>query len=367
MSNNQNQGASIEAERADFEAWAELTDHQKRGAQHDVVGWYYFDEVTNDRWEAWQACTARRTPAAAAGAGELPPLTGSIAEALAMRDAEIADLRAQLAQYETDDAAHHRVHDKHGARILELEAQLAAKRQGEPVAIVADGYLGPHRAAKVFLGANVRIGDKLYLAAPASAQLADRCPHCDDTGDVHTPTGEWRGACSCPAGAQPDQQPAWPGGVHFTHITEGGEMSPAQRAEYRDHLHKLVESVSGKGKPLAHGHRSDYYLLANARRIGLLPIHQVVRMPNWALAHELFATGSTSAHQICVDAGIDPDATTMDRKELPRATTYHAQPLTSCAAGMDGDCGHPQCPQARDREPMTSGRHCPLDNQGTEE
>ena len=27
-----------------------------------------------------------------------------------------------------------------------------------------------------------------------------RCPHCDDTGDVHAPDGEWHGVCSCPAG-----------------------------------------------------------------------------------------------------------------------------------------------------------------------
>lgn len=27
----------------------------------------------------------------------------------------------------------------------------------------------------------------------------ERCPYCDDTGDVHTPTGEWRGRCVCPA------------------------------------------------------------------------------------------------------------------------------------------------------------------------
>jgi hypothetical protein len=67
-------------------------------------------------------------------------------------------------------------------------------------------------------------------------------------------------------------------------------------------------------KPLTHGHRDDWYLLVNARRIGLMPIHQVVRMPNWVLATELFATGSTSAHQICTDAGIDPDATTIHRK-----------------------------------------------------
>lgn len=59
---------------------------------------------------------------------------------------------------------------------------------------------------------------------------------------------------------------------------------------------------------LAHGHRDDYFLLANARRIGQMQIHKVVRMQNWELAAELFATGSNSAHQICVDAGVDPES-----------------------------------------------------------
>lgn len=56
---------------------------------------------------------------------------------------------------------------------------------------------------------------------------------------------------------------------------------------------------------LAPGHRSDFYLLVNARRISA---QRYRRMPNWAFAMELFATGSTSAWRICVDAGIDPNA-----------------------------------------------------------
>jgi len=67
------------------------------------------------------------------------------------------------------------------------------------------------------------------------------------------------------------------------------------------------------GKPLAHGHRDDWYLMANARRIGMMPIRQVANMTNWSLAHELFATGSNSSHQICVDAGIDPTGYTVGR------------------------------------------------------
>jgi len=38
--------------------------------------------------------------------------------------------------------------------------------------------------------------------------------------------------------------------------------------------------------------------------------------------------------------------------------------LTHCAAGRDGECGNAQCPQLRDNEPSTTGRHCPLDSGG---
>lgn len=30
----------------------------------------------------------------------------------------------------------------------------------------------------------------------AQAQAAERCKYCDNTGDVHSPTGEWRGVCT---------------------------------------------------------------------------------------------------------------------------------------------------------------------------
>ena len=61
-------------------------------------------------------------------------------------------------------------------------------------------------------------------------------------------------------------------------------------------------------KPLAHGNRGDWYLMANARRICSA---EMKRSENWVLAKELFATGSTSARQICLDAGIDPEAKTV--------------------------------------------------------
>jgi len=37
------------------------------------------------------------------------------------------------------------------------------------------------------------------------------------------------------------------------------------------------------------------------------------------------------------------------------------KPLERCAAGRDGECNHPDCPQLRDNEPAASGRHCPID------
>lgn len=77
----------------------------------------------------------------------------------------------------------------------------------------------------------------------------------------------------------------------------------------------LIASNAGAapGKQIAHGHRDDWYLMANARRIGMMPIRQVANMTNWNFAHELFATGSNSSHQICVDAGIDPAGYTVER------------------------------------------------------
>lgn len=58
--------------------------------------------------------------------------------------------------------------------------------------------------------------------------------------------------------------------------------------------------------------------------------------------------------------------------EDPNRTTHEAEALGDkalkrCAAGRDGECGHAQCPQLRDGEPAKSGRHCPLDNEGSDE
>ena len=92
---------ALDLDRAAFEAWAELADHQKKGAQHDLTGWYYFDEATQDRWEAWQAALARRSlPVDASGIKTwqertaVQEMNGSTT--FNAMKAEIADLRAAL-------------------------------------------------------------------------------------------------------------------------------------------------------------------------------------------------------------------------------------------------------------------------------
>lgn len=38
-----------------------------------------------------------------------------------------------------------------------------------------------------------------------------------------------------------------------------------------------------------------------------------------------------------------------------------------CHAARDGECIWKKCPQLRDNEPKTSGRHCPLDERDDDE
>jgi ribosomal protein S13 len=55
---------------------------------------------------------------------------------------------------------------------------------------------------------------------------------------------------------------------------------------------------------------TPFYIMANVRRICA---HQYRRQANWILAMEIFAVGSTTAHQICREAEIDPDGLTVTK------------------------------------------------------
>jgi hypothetical protein len=64
---------NLDTERTAFEEWAELTASQTEGTAHDIAGWYYFDELTEDRWQAWKARARRTAPVSAPIVEELPP------------------------------------------------------------------------------------------------------------------------------------------------------------------------------------------------------------------------------------------------------------------------------------------------------
>lgn len=51
-----------------------------------------------------------------------------------------------------------------------------------------------------------------------AAQSAERCKYCDDTGDVHSITGDWRGRCKCKSG-------------EYTDIVSDGGMDPRKQAQ----------------------------------------------------------------------------------------------------------------------------------------
>ncbi|QOY96635.1 DUF3850 domain-containing protein [Massilia sp. UMI-21] len=89
------------------------------------------------------------------------------------------------------------------------------------------------------------------------------------------------------------------------------------KAQMQDYARAAIASCCAlPAKDDAHGHREDWYLMANARRITEQPIRLVRTMTNREFASELFATGSNSAHKICLDAGINPDGFTVERAAL---------------------------------------------------
>lgn len=56
----------------------------------------------------------------------------------------------------------------------------------------------------------------------------------------------------------------------------------------------------------------------------------------------------------------------LDFSEGEIRTYRYVISLLSCHGCSDGDCYWELCPQLRDNEPKTSGRHCPLDTRDEE-
>ena len=76
----------------------------------------------------------------------------------------------------------------------------------------------------------------------------------------------------------------------------------------------------------------------------------------------LHGSATSCARGLLRDFKETPAYADPDFDEPPKPVQVQAPaPLTDCAAARDGECHHKLCPQIRDREPETSGRHCPLD------
>lgn len=142
------------------------------------------------------------------------------------KDAEIADLRAALAESERSN----HVLTEGLAEQSEMIAAYA-KEATDRAALAAPQPSAEPAPADEIAGVNIprllrnldetsynegsealacRLSDcreviKALLAAqPAPAPLnGQRCPHCDDTGDVTRADGEWLGNCDCHAAAAP--------------------------------------------------------------------------------------------------------------------------------------------------------------------
>lgn len=65
---------------------------------------------------------------------------------------------------------------------------------------------------KLIIDRHIEARRQAIEAALRDAPQAEpkRCPYCDDTGDVHSIDGEWRGTCECPAGATPHTEAVQP-------------------------------------------------------------------------------------------------------------------------------------------------------------
>lgn len=95
------------------------------------------------------------------------------------------------------------------ARVAELEAALqdAVTRMDRTRDILTDGKPTP-QCNWGMLDTNTL---RAALASKPPQGEQKRCGYCDDTGDVHSIDGEWRGRCTCPAGqSAPQPEPVAP-------------------------------------------------------------------------------------------------------------------------------------------------------------
>lgn len=85
-------------------------------------------------------------------------------------------------------------------------SKLDALKQQRPSIWVEPERSGSSSSCDSFLAHRVPVDGWRPMYAAAGAAQNQSCKHCDDTGDVHGQDGEWRGICTCAAGAAPKDQ-----------------------------------------------------------------------------------------------------------------------------------------------------------------
>lgn len=99
----------------------------------------------------------------------------------------------------------------------------------------------------------------------AAEQAQHRCQYCDGTGDVHSPTGEWLGACDCESFQQAQQaEPA-------THSPIALQSIPKRQRDFtaeniRDIAHECMRIGDNEQAAVV-------FAIADALRDGNLTIH----------------------------------------------------------------------------------------------
>lgn len=222
------------------------------------------------------------------------------------------------------------------AVLAAYRAALAAQSQGAPAA----GYFVFEHGCWVATSSDDPRAVKLYRTAIAAKAEA---PADDPVGDFQAEARQ-RKLTDFVQAAQQAAAPGAMAGYKLVPLEPTPEMQQAGFDTPGAHMYNasyramVAAAPSAPGTPeapqkLAHGHRDDYFLMANARRIAA---RRFSTTPNWAFAAELFATGSTSAHQICQDAGIDPDSATIQR--AAQLDGGQDDPAPADCSGMPSSC-----------------------------
>lgn len=161
------------------------------------------EEAAAAKWDAIEALK-KLWDAAKAREAEAARLLAERERLEAERQAEAARQQAEReqmeAQRQAEEARLQAERDKLAAERKAEEDRLQAEREKLEAERAEFEAWKAQQAAQQQAAAKPVVEEVQAEAEPAESE--QRCQYCDGTGDVHTPTGEWRGICDCEAGKE---------------------------------------------------------------------------------------------------------------------------------------------------------------------